>query len=237
MEFRSAARIGFAVAVAAVAGAALLSPLGDWLSLDRLAESRDTLAALVDARPLASAAIFLLLCIAASALCFPVAALVGVAAGALFGFWTGLGLLALGFTVGSTSACLASRHLLRASVQARLGDRLAAIDRGFARHGAAYLLALRINPLIPYWLVNLAMGVTDMRLRCYVPLTFLGLLPALVIYANAGTAIAAARGAGDIVSPTLIASLLLLSLLPLAADRIFARATPDGALHEPGRLV
>jgi uncharacterized membrane protein YdjX (TVP38/TMEM64 family) len=224
------------IAVAAFIAAALLSPAGDWLSIERLAESRDALAALVQARPFLSAAAFLLLCIAASALCFPAAPLIGIAGGALFGCWPGLALLSLGFTIGSTLACLGSRHLLRASIHARLGGRMERIDNGFARHGAAYLLALRINPLIPYWLVNLAMGLTAMRLRTYVPLTFAGLLPALFIYASAGSSLAAAApGACGIVSPALLAALLALSLLPLAADWALNRAGPR--LHEPSRLI
>jgi uncharacterized membrane protein YdjX (TVP38/TMEM64 family) len=222
------------VLVAAAVAAVLLSPAGEWLSLERLAQSRDALAAAVAARPVLYAELFLLLCIAASAFCFPAAPLIGVAGGALFGFWPGLALLALGFTIGSTLACLGSRHLFRTSIHHRLGARAAAIERGFTRHGAAYLLALRINPLVPYWLVNLAMGLTAMRLRTYVPLTFAGLLPALVVYANAGSGLAAARGAGEIVSPLLLASLLALSLLPLAAGRLLAGPAPR--LHEPTRV-
>lgn len=240
MELGSAARVGVPIAVAAFIAAALLSPAGDWLTLERLAESRDALAALVEARPFLSAAAFLLLCIAASAFCFPAAPLIGIAGGALFGCWPALALLSLGFTIGSTLACLGSRHLFRASIHARPGTRLgarsAAIDRGFVRHGAAYLLALRINPLIPYWLVNLAMGLTAMRLRTYVPLTFAGLLPALFIYASAGSSLAAAApGTCGIVSPALVAALLALSLVPLAADWALSRAAPR--LHEPSRLI
>jgi uncharacterized membrane protein YdjX (TVP38/TMEM64 family) len=221
--------------VAAMVAAVFLSPAGEWLTLERLAAGREALVALVAARPLLYAELFLLLCIAASALCFPAAPLLGMAGGALFGFWTGLGLLAIGFTIGSTLACLGSRHLFRASVHARFGRRLAGIDRGFERHGAAYLLALRINPLVPYWLVNLAMGVAAMRLRIYVPLTFAGLLPALCIYANAGSGLAAAHSVGDVVSPGLIAALLALSLLPLAADWAVGRG--GTRVHQPGRLI
>lgn len=214
------------LALAAIVAVWFVSPAGAWLGVEQLTESRDVLAAAVAARPFLYAELFLLLCIAASALCFPAAPLIGVAGGALFGFWPGLALLSLGFTIGSTLACLGSRHALRASVHARLRGRLAAIDRGFARHGAAYLLALRINPLIPYWLVNLAMGLTAMRLRAYVPLTFLGLLPALIIYANAGSGLAAARATGDLFSPALLVSLLALSMVPLAAGWALNRAAP-----------
>ena len=224
MDASSAARIAVPLIVAGAVAALFLSPLGDRLTLETLAASRDALSALVAARPLVCGTCFLLLCIAASALCFPAAPLIGIAAGALFGLWTGLALLAFGFAIGSTLACLGTRHLFRAPVEARLGARLAAIDRGFERHGAAFLLALRINPFIPYWLVNLAMGLTAMRLRTYVPLTFVGLLPALFVYADAGSRIAAARVAGDLVSPGLVAALFALSLLPLAADWALSRA-------------
>ena len=233
MGFRNPGRIVFPLVIAGVIAAAWFSPLGDWLTLARVAEGRNMLAGLIEARPVLCTGLFFLLCVLASALCFPAAPIVGVAAGALFGFWTGLVTIALAFSIGSTIACLGSRYWLRDWVEARLGRRLEAIDRGFDRHGPAYLRALRINPLIPYWLVNLAMGVTRMRLGTYVPLTALGLLPALAIYANAGAQLDAARTGGDIVSPGLILSLLLLSLLPLIADRLIRRPRPTEALETP----
>ena len=223
MNLQHFGRIGFPLAIGVVIVAAWFSPLGDWLTLARVAELRDMLAGLVAARPVLATGLFFLLCVLASALCFPAAPIVGVAAGALFGFWPGLATISFAFSIGSTIACLGSRYWLRDWVKARLGRRLEAVDRGFERHGPFYLLALRINPVIPYWLVNLAMGVTRMRLRTYVPLTVLGLLPALVIYANAGSHLATARSSGDIVSPALLLSLLLLSLLPLIADRLIVR--------------
>jgi uncharacterized membrane protein YdjX (TVP38/TMEM64 family) len=220
VDRRGFGRLAFLAAVTAVLAAAFLSPLGDALTPERLAASLEALSAAVEARPLLSVAAFILLCVAASALCFPIAPLLGIAAGALFGFWAGLAALALAFTLGSTFSFLASRHLLRQWVKAKLGARLDAVDGGFERHGAAYLLALRINPFIPYWLVNLAVGATAMRTRAYVPLTALGLLPALALYAAAGSRLSAASGAGDLFSPAIVAALLALSLVPLAAERL-----------------
>jgi uncharacterized membrane protein YdjX (TVP38/TMEM64 family) len=217
---RTLGRILFLLAIAAAIGAAFFSPLGDWLTLERLAASRDALAAMIAARPVLATAAFFLLCVAASALCFPAAPLIGLAAGALFGLWAGLATMLPAFALGSTLACLGSRHFLRDWVKAKLGARMDAIDRGFERHGAAYLLALRINPLIPYWLVNLAMGLTPMRMRTYVPLTLVGLSPALFIYANAGSQLAAVTSIGEVFSPGLMISLLLLSLVPIVADRL-----------------
>jgi uncharacterized membrane protein YdjX (TVP38/TMEM64 family) len=102
-------------------------------------------------------------------------------------------------------------------VKARLGKRIEAIDRGFHAHGALYLLTLRLNPVVPYCLVNLAMGLTTMGIWKYVALTIPGLLPAASIYANAGTQLATIEKPSDIVSLNLIVTLLLLSFFPLIA--------------------
>jgi uncharacterized membrane protein YdjX (TVP38/TMEM64 family) len=233
VDYRSVGRIAFLIVILGAVAAAWFSPLGDWFTAERLKASRDSLVTLIEARPVLYTGGFFLLCVAASALCFPAAPIIGIASGALFGFWTGLAAVSLGFVIGSTLAFLGSRHLLRDWVKARLGNRLAAFDRGFERHGPAYLLALRFNPLIPYWLVNLAMGVTRMRPRTYVPLTFIGLLPALFIYVNAGSHLAAIESSSDIVSPELLVSLLLLSLLPLLADRL-RTASRQGASDGQG---
>jgi uncharacterized membrane protein YdjX (TVP38/TMEM64 family) len=223
---RKIARIAFLTVIAAMIVAGFFSPLRDSLTPERLAESRDALLAMIEARPLVWAGAFFLLSVAASSLCFPAAPIVGISAGALFGFWPGLALMSLSFTIGSTVACLASRHLLRDGAQTKLGPRLEALDRGFERHGPAYLLALRFNPFIPYWLVNLAMGIIGIRLAAYVPLTWVGLLPALTIYAFAGSRLATAESLTDIVSTEVVLALLLLSLVPLVADRLLARPTP-----------
>lgn len=221
MDRRRIARIVFLLTVAAAIVAALM--LSDLFSIEGLKSGHDRLLAFAEARTTVAIACFFVACVTASACCFPVAPAIGVLAGALFGLWTGLPLILSAFAAGSTISFLAARHLLRAPVEARLRRRLDVIDRGFARHGAVYLLALRFNPLVPYWLVNLAMGLTSMRVAIYVPLTLVGLCPALFIYVDAGTRLARLRGIGDIFSPGLIAALILLSLFPLIADRMGAR--------------
>jgi len=193
------------------------SPLGDWLTIDALKEGRTALAQVVEARPVAAAAVFFLLCLVATAACFPAAPILGVSGGALFGFWPGLAIVLIASSIGSTIAFFDARYLLRDRVKRRFARRLEAIDRGIAAHGGLYLLTLRLNPLIPYWLVNLAMGLTAMRLRTYAALTVAGLLPATFIYVSAGTRLATIDSAGDILSLQLIATLLLLSLFPLIA--------------------
>jgi uncharacterized membrane protein YdjX (TVP38/TMEM64 family) len=209
------APIVFILFIAVVIGAFLFTPLGDWLTIAKLKESRDWLVGLVEARPLLSGAAFFLFCVVLTAACFPAAPILGVSAGALFGLWTGLALMLSSWALGSTIAFFNARYFLRAWVKNRFGKRVEAIDRGMEAHGALYLLTLRLNPVIPYWLVNLAMGLTSMRPWTYVALTIPGLLPAASIYANAGTQLATIEKPSDILSFNLIVTLLLLSFFPL----------------------
>ena len=209
----------FAAVLGGLVAAYLFSPLGDWLTLDRLQESRLWLAQSVEARPMLCAAAFFLLCLVATAACFPAAPLLGVSGGALFGLWPGLAIVLVASSIGSTIAFFDARYLLRDWVKRRFARRIEAIDRGIAAHGGLYLLTLRWNPVVPYWLVNLAMGLTAMPLRTYAALTVAGLLPATFIYVNAGTRLATIERPADIVSPQLIVTLLLLSLFPLLALR------------------
>ncbi|HEX8654026.1 MAG TPA: VTT domain-containing protein [Allosphingosinicella sp.] len=218
MNRRNIVRIVFLFVVVAAVALALF--YGEWFSLARLKASRDALAAWAEARPLLAVGGFFLVTLVATACCFPAAPIIGLSAGALFGFGTGFPLVLTASACGSTIAFLAARTALRDWVEARFGARMAPIDRGFERHGAFYLLALRFNPLIPYWLVNLAMGITKMRLGAYVPLTLIGLSPATFIYVDAGTRLATLTGISDILSPGLIAALILLSLFPLIVDRV-----------------
>ena len=216
----------FIAAIVGVLAAFLFTPLGDWLTIAKLKESRDSLAALIAARPFLSAAAFFLFCLALTAACFPAAPILGLSAGALFGLWPGLAIMLSAWVIGSTIAFFAARFFLRDWVKRTFGKRIEAIDRGFEAHGALYLLTLRLNPVVPYWLVNLAMGLTAMPTWKYVALTIPGLLPAASIYVNAGTQLAAIEKPSDIVSLNLIITLLLLSLFPLivaGAGALFRR--------------
>jgi uncharacterized membrane protein YdjX (TVP38/TMEM64 family) len=215
VDRRSLGAIVFAALIVAMIGAFLFSPLRDWFSIEQLKASRATLMQLVEARPLLCAAGYFLLCVVATAVCFPAAPILGITGGALFGFWPGFAIVLLASSIGSTIAFLNARFLMRDWVMGRFRRRISAIDNGIEKHGGLYLLAVRFNPVIPYWLVNLAMGVTAMPLRTYAALTIVGLAPAIAIYANAGTQIALIDSPADVLSANLLATLLLLSLFPL----------------------
>lgn len=178
---------------------------------------------LVDAAPVAAGLIFFAGCVAATAVCFPVKPLLGISAGFLFGFAWGLGVLLTAATIGSTLAFLASRYWLRERAERWIGPRLARMRAGFERHEAAYLLTVRFNPFIPYWLVNLLAGLTDMKLRRYVPLTAIGLLPASLVYVTIGSQI---ETIGDAQGPslTLVLAMVVLSVAALVPVLLGRRA-------------
>jgi pyruvate/2-oxoglutarate dehydrogenase complex dihydrolipoamide dehydrogenase (E3) component/uncharacterized membrane protein YdjX (TVP38/TMEM64 family) len=212
-----AGRIGLLLLVAAAISAWYLLGGAEWLTLEGLKAQKAWLDRLVEERPLLLIAIFFAIYVGLTGASIPGAVVASAAAGALFGLWTGMLIVSLGATIGATLAFLGSRYLFRGWVEARYGRRLEAIDRGLERDGIFYLLTLRLNPVVPYFLINLAMGLTRMRVLPYAAVSLVGMLPGTFIYVNAGTQIARIDSVRDIASPSLIASLVLLSLFPLIA--------------------
>ena len=217
------ARLALFALLAAGIAAFFLFDLDDGLTLANLQQQKDALAALLDRRPALVVGGFFLLYVATTALSLPGAAILTLAAGAIFGL--GLGTLVASFasTIGATLAFLSSRFILRDWVQRRFGARVAAIDRGIDRDGAFYLLSLRLIPLFPFFLINLAMGLTRMRLGTFFLVSQVGMLPGTLVFVNAGTQLAAIRSTSDILSPTLIGSFALLGLFPLLARWLLGR--------------
>jgi pyruvate/2-oxoglutarate dehydrogenase complex dihydrolipoamide dehydrogenase (E3) component/uncharacterized membrane protein YdjX (TVP38/TMEM64 family) len=211
----SRGRIVLLAAVAALIATAFLAGAGDLLTLDTLKRQGAAIAAWVDARPIPAAALYFLAYVASAALSIPGAAILTLAGGAIFGLVAGVILVSFASVIGAGLAFLGSRYLFRDWVRRRFGARLEAIDRGIEKDGALYLLALRLNPIFPFFLVNLAMGLTRMNLLKFAVVSQIGMLPATIVYVNAGTQIANVRSLRDIATPGLIGSLVLLSLLPL----------------------
>src|SRR5262249_5738989 len=139
-----------------------------------------------DNRGVAIAAFFALY-VAVTGLSLPVATPLSLLAGAFFGLWTGTALVSVASTLGATLAFLSSRYVLRDWVQRRFAQRLARINTGIERDGAYYLFTLRLVPVFPFFLINLGMGLTPIRLWTYVWVSWLGMLPGTIVYLNVGT--------------------------------------------------
>ncbi len=192
-----------------------LFDLGQYLNLETLRERRDQLLAFTESNLLLMIAGYMLVYVVMAALSVPGAAVMTLAGGALFGVLIGTVAVSFASTIGATLVFLAARFLFRDSIQERFGKRLKAINAGVERDGAFYLLALRLVPVFPFWLINLLMALTSIRTWTYYWVSQLGMLPATLVYVNAGTQLAQIDSMGDILSPGLISAFVLLGLLPL----------------------
>jgi len=150
-------------------------------------------------------------------LSLPLLTVMTLAAGAIFGLFEGTVLMSFGSAIGATLVMLASRFVFKDAIRHRFAHRLHKIDAGIERDGAFYLLNIRLVPIFPFFLVNLLMGVTHMRVRTYYWVTQVGMLAGTAVYVNAGTRIAAARSPKELVSLPMIISLALLAVLPFAS--------------------
>lgn len=186
-------------------------------SLEALKSHQQFLAAYRQAHELQMAAGFAGIYIAFTALSLPAAALLTVAGGALFGLLEGTLLVSFAASIGATLAFLASRFVFRDAVQRHFADRVAAVDREIRREGAFYLLTLRLVPVVPYFIVNLLMGLTSLRLVTFYWVSQVGMLASTVVFVNAGTQLAELDSISGVLSAKLIGSLLSLALLPLLA--------------------
>lgn len=194
--------------------------LDRFFSLDFLQQSQARFAELREQQPLALAAGYFLIYVAVTALSLPGATIVTLAGGALFGLGWGLLIVSFASSIGATLAFLTARFLLRDSVQSRFGQRLAEVDKGIRKDGAFYLFTLRLIPVVPFFVINLLMGLTQMRAWTFYWVSQLGMLAGTAVYVNAGTQLAQLTSLQGIVSPGLLGSFVLLGLFPLIARRI-----------------
>jgi pyruvate/2-oxoglutarate dehydrogenase complex dihydrolipoamide dehydrogenase (E3) component/uncharacterized membrane protein YdjX (TVP38/TMEM64 family) len=191
--------------------------LGQWLTLEQLKASRDTLISLYADQPVKTALTFFGVYVLAAALSFPGASILTLAAGAMFGWAMGLLLVSFASSLGALLAFWVSRYLLRDLIEKRFGKLLQPVNEGLAKDGTFYLLTLRLVPLFPFWLINLLMGLTTLGARRFYIVSQIGMLVGTAVYVNAGTQLAAIDTAADVLSPGLIASLVLLGVFPLMA--------------------
>ena len=158
--------------------------------------------------------------VAITGLSLPGAAIMTLAGGAVFGLLWGTVLVSFASTIGATVAFIVSRYILRDGIQRRYGDRLHAINEGIARDGAFYLFTLRLVPAFPFFVINLVMGLTAMRILTFALVSQLGMLPGTIVFVNAGTQLARIESLQGILSPALIGSFVLLGVFPLIAKWI-----------------
>ncbi|GFO54896.1 TVP38/TMEM64 family protein [Geomonas sp. Red276] len=189
--------------------------LGRYLTLESLKANREAVTRYNDAHPVLTVAAFAAIYILQTALSLPGAAILSLAAGALFGSFLGTVYAVAAATIGATLAFLVARYLLRDTVLHRFGPRLEGLNRELELRGFNYLLFLRLVPLFPFFLINLAAGLTRIRLGTFAAATLIGIIPGGFVYVNAGAGLAGIHSLGDVVSPRVLGSFALLGLFAL----------------------
>jgi len=193
--------------------------LQQYLTLSYLKEQQAHFAQLYAANQMLVICIYMLIYIAVTTLSLPGAAVMTLAGGGLFGLVTGTIVVSFASTIGATLACLVARYLLRDWVQQKFGDKLIKINEGMAKEGGFYLFSLRLVPIFPFFVINLVMGLTSIRMVTYYWVSQLGMLPATIVYVNAGKELVELESLAGILSPSLIISFALLGLLPIIAKK------------------
>jgi len=194
--------------------------LGRYLSLSFLKDSQSSFQSTFEQHPVWVTLVFFAVYVAVTGLSLPGAVIMTLAAGAGFGLVLGTIVVSFASTLGATLAMLAARYLLRDSIQARFGKRLDEINKGIEKEGAFYLFSLRLIPVVPFFVLNLLMGLTRIRTWTYFWVSQVGMLAGTVVYVNAGTQIAKIDSLQSIASPALIGSFVLLGLLPLVVNKL-----------------
>lgn len=189
--------------------------LGRFLTLAALKANRQTLLDYYAAHKLIMVAGFMAIYIIQTALSLPGAAILSLAAGAIFGSVMGTVYANIAATFGATLAFLVTRYLLRDVVLNKFGGKLEGMNRELEERGFSYLLFLRLVPLFPFFLINLAAGLTRLPLRTFFLGTMIGIIPGGFVFVNAGASLATIDSLSDVASPRVLGSFALLGLFAL----------------------
>ncbi len=203
-----------------IASAFFYFDLGQYLSLDYLKSQNTLLQETYNQNKLVFILVYLVIYIISTALSFPGATILTLAGGAIFGWFFGTILVSFASTVGATFAFLGARYLLRDTVQKRFQTSLDKIDEGIQKEGAFYLFSLRLIPVVPFFVINLALGLTRMKTWTFFWVSQLGMLLGTAAYVKVGTEIVNVTSLKGLLSPSLISTFVFVGLLPIIAKKI-----------------
>ena len=213
-------RLLIIAALAALVAAYFFFGLGDYLTVEGIKQVAGDVGVYYERNPAQVIAGFFLVYVAVAAASLPGAAVMTLAAGALFGVLVGTIIVSFASTLGATLAFLASRYVLRDGIEARFGERLRTVNQGLERDGAFYLFTIRMIPLFPFFVVNLVMGLTRIGTWTFAWVSQIGMLLGTIVYVNAGTQLARIDSLSGIASPAVLASFALLGIAPWFAKAI-----------------
>tara|TARA_R110002049_G_scaffold2750_2_gene21457 strand:+ start:240703 stop:241443 length:741 start_codon:yes stop_codon:yes gene_type:complete len=232
------------VALIVIAAGLLLWQYGDLLSLEKLAAKETQLREFQSDNPYLVYGLAFSVYVVVTGLSLPGAAALTLVYGWYFGFVRGLVLVSFASTAGATVAFLMTRYLLRDSIQNKFGDRLKTFNHHLETEGASYLFTLRLVPLVPFFVINLVMGLTPLKARTFWWVSQLGMLPGTAVYVFAGSrvpnlSVLAEEGVKAVFSPSQLLQMTvafgLLGVFPIAVKyilKLFTNRTPETAQHD-----
>ena len=221
-------RFGPLLLVALAVAVVLASGLADHLSLVELKARRDQLQGFVALHPALSFGLYILIYIAVVSLSLPGALVMTLSGGFLFGPWLGAAAASSGASLGAAVIFLVCRTAVGDSLRGKAGSTISRIEEGVRRDAFSYILTLRLIPVMPFWLVNLAAGFVNIPLRTFLAATVLGILPGSLVYSGLGAGLGEVFASGQepnlrvIFEPHVLLPLVglgLLSLLPVVLRR------------------
>ncbi len=213
-------KIGLIGIIAAIAILFFHFDLGQYLTLEYIKTQQAQIDQFYTENRTLTIVGYFLIYVVVTAASLPGAAILTLAGGAIFGLLTGLIIVSFASSIGASMAFLVSRYLFQESIQEKFGSSLKSINNGIAKDGAFYLFALRLVPAFPFFVINLVMGLTPIKLKTFYWVSQAGMLAGTIVYVNAGTQLAQIESASGILSPELIFSFVLLALLPFVGKRI-----------------
>ncbi|WP_099612332.1 TVP38/TMEM64 family protein [Vibrio fujianensis] len=205
--------------------------LQQYLNLSSIKQLHTQLSLWIDEHFAIAALLYFVLYVLLTAFSVPGAAVFTLLGAALFGFWISLFLVSFASTLGATIAFLISRYLLKEWVYRRFSDKLITLNHGISQDGALYLFSLRLMPILPFFLINLLMGLTSITTWRYYWVSQLGMLPGTAVYINAGTQLSEIDQISGIISPSVLFSFVLLGLFPLLAKWLIKRLRYQRTKH------
>jgi uncharacterized membrane protein YdjX (TVP38/TMEM64 family) len=196
--------------------------LARYLSLEYIKASQESFQSLYQSHRFFVITAYVGVYIAITALSLPGAAVLTLAGGGLFGLLVGTVAVSLASTIGATLAFIVSRFLLREWVQRKFGEKMATINTGIEKEGAFYLFSLRLVPIFPFFIINLLMGLTRMRLSTFFWVSQIGMLPGTLVYVNAGKQLAQIDSISGILAPGVLISFAILGLFPITMKKLMS---------------
>jgi pyruvate/2-oxoglutarate dehydrogenase complex dihydrolipoamide dehydrogenase (E3) component/uncharacterized membrane protein YdjX (TVP38/TMEM64 family) len=213
-------KILLGLAIVAAIAAFFIFDLGRFLNLETLKAQQAALKSSVEANPTQTIFTFAGVYVLFTALALPAAGLLSLLGGALFGLWKGSAIVVVAATIGATLAFLGTRFLFRDFIKAKFGEKLKSVDAGVVKDGAFYLFGLRLIPVMPFFLINTAMGLTSMKTLTFFWVSLVGMIPGTLAYVNAGQELGKITSLRGILSPGLLFSFVILGLLPLLMRKV-----------------